>query len=106
MADGALSQEDIDALLGGGSFGGGESSSGGDSSDDPFAGMNLGGGDGPSSDAIAAAPRMAALAPSSPLIRNLALPLYKESTCSLYASSIGRKSRSPAWLPPRPIGAW
>ncbi|HRG47181.1 MAG TPA: flagellar motor switch protein FliN [Leptospiraceae bacterium] len=55
MADGALSQEDIDALLGGGSFGGGESSSGGDSSDDPFAGMNLGGGDGPSSDAIAAA---------------------------------------------------
>ena len=56
MADGSLSQEDIDALLGGGSFGG--ESSGGDSgaSDDPFAGMNLGGGgDGPSSDAIAAA---------------------------------------------------
>ena len=46
MADGALSQEDIDALLGGGSFGGGDSSSGGDSSDDPFAGMNLGGGTG------------------------------------------------------------
>jgi flagellar motor switch protein FliN len=55
MADGSLSQEDIDALLGGGSFGGGESSS--SASDDPFAGMNFGGSDssGPSSDAIAAA---------------------------------------------------
>ncbi|MBP7283014.1 MAG: flagellar motor switch protein FliN [Leptospiraceae bacterium] len=58
MADGSLSQEDIDALLGGGSLGGGDfGGGGGDNSDDPFAGMNLGGGggDGPSSDAIAAA---------------------------------------------------
>ncbi len=28
-------------------------------------------------------PKMAALAPSKPLIRNLALPLYNERTCSL-----------------------
>ena len=52
MADGSLSQEDIDALLGGGSFGGGGGDFGGGdggASDDPFAGMNLGGGgDGPS----------------------------------------------------------
>ena len=45
MADGSLSQEDIDALLGGGSLGGGDfGGGGGDNSDDPFAGMNLGGG--------------------------------------------------------------
>lgn len=56
MADGSLSQEDIDALLGGGSFGGDSGGSEASASDDPFAGMNLGGGgDGPSSDAIAAA---------------------------------------------------
>lgn len=55
MADGSLSQEDIDALLGGGNFGGGDPPpSDSESSDDPFAGMNLG-GNGPSSDAIAAA---------------------------------------------------
>ncbi|MDX1958046.1 MAG: flagellar motor switch protein FliN [Leptospiraceae bacterium] len=59
MPDGSLSQEDIDALLGG--VGGGGGGMGGGGSDDPFAGMNFGegsGGDsdgGPSSDAIAAA---------------------------------------------------
>jgi flagellar motor switch protein FliN len=61
MADGSLSQDEIDALLGGG--GGGDSMSSG-GSEDPFAGMNFGesnfgdsSGDsgGPSSDAIAAA---------------------------------------------------
>jgi flagellar motor switch protein FliN/FliY len=56
MPDGSLSQEDIDALLGGGSFGASESS--GDSSEaDIFAGLGGGsdGNNGPSSDAIAAA---------------------------------------------------
>ena len=39
MADGSLSQEDIDALLGGGSLGGGDfGGGGGDNSDDPLAG--------------------------------------------------------------------
>jgi flagellar motor switch protein FliN len=57
MADGSLSQADIDALLGG--VGGGDSG-GSSASDDPFAGMNFGessssDSDGPSSDAIAAA---------------------------------------------------
>jgi len=40
MADGSLSQDEIDALLGGG--GGGDSMSSGGGSDDPFAGMNFG----------------------------------------------------------------
>ncbi len=55
MTDGSLSQEDIDALLSGGSFGGGGDSGG--ASSDPFAGMDLGGDQngGPSSDAVLAA---------------------------------------------------
>lgn len=66
MTDGSLSQEDIDALLSGGSFGGG----GGDSSADPFAGMDLGGGGdsngGPSSDAVLAALGNSSFAPPPP----------------------------------------
>jgi flagellar motor switch protein FliN/FliY len=63
MADGSLSQEEIDALLGGAGFSGGDagSPSSSEASDDPFAGMGLpesdsGGSSGiPSSDLIAAA---------------------------------------------------
>lgn len=47
MADGSLSQEDIDALLAGGDSGGGDSSGGG--GDDPFAGLMGGGGEDASS---------------------------------------------------------